>query len=111
MQDPRSPEGNARAPFACSSKEVSMKAHKPTLAAALVASLAALGSITIQIDDNGPDHGPGTPRGTITFHVDRSRQPGVQAGTAPVQAAIAPNLETDLQNPPPGHGRRPRLPH
>lgn len=73
--------------------------------AALVAVVLSIFAVTFTVTDEP------TPNGghqkTYTFKVDRSGAPGVQTGTvtvpAPVQNAIAANLETNLQNQnPPG---------
>lgn len=66
---------------------------------ALLVALAGFGVTLTQSTDNST---PGKTTKTVTLHFDKSGTPGVQTGTAPVpapvQAAIKPNLETDLKS-------------
>jgi hypothetical protein len=69
--------------------------------ATVLALLAAAAGLTVSITRTDQTDQTGVRTKTLTVHVDKSGQPGVQPGTvtvsAPVQAAIQPNLETNLR--------------
>lgn len=70
--------------------------------AGILAALLAVAALTVSLTIDSTDDGQGHKSTKVTFHVDKSGQPGVQTGTvtAPmsVVAAIKPNLENSLRD-------------
>lgn len=66
-------------------------AKRARLVATLGVLIAALGGVTIAVVDNGPDHGPGKPRGSVTVTIGGhgSAAPSSQITLTPKAQAIA----------------------